>query len=290
MREKLLGRRDRRKKQLRLFTNRPIVSRMTLMHLFLLAAIQGVTEFLPVSSSGHLALVSMVSPLPDQGVLIDVALHGGTLLAVMAYFRHDVRIMVQGLIDLVLGRPSKAAETSQFMIMATLPVLIAGALLLVTNTHAVLRQPEIIGWASIAFAIPLYFVDRIAPQRDLTSLTHRDAMWLGLAQMLSLIPGASRSGVTMTAGRALGFSRSDAAHYSMLMAIPVIAVFTILGLVDLARAPDPTALEDGLIAAAGAAVFAFATIHGFMKLTARLSFTPFVIYRLVLGGAILWLL
>lgn len=263
---------------------------MTLMHLFLLAAIQGVTEFLPVSSSGHLALVSMVSPLPDQGVLIDVALHGGTLLAVMAYFRHDVRIMVQGLIDLVLRRPSKAAATSQFMIMATLPVLIAGALLLITNTHAVLRQPEIIGWASIAFAIPLYFVDRIAPRRDLTSLTHRDAMWLGLAQMLSLIPGASRSGVTMTAGRALGFSRPDAAHYSMLMAIPVIAVFTILGLADLARAPDPTALEDGLIAAAGAAVFAFATIHGFMKLTARLSFTPFVIYRLVLGGAILWLL
>ncbi len=263
---------------------------MTLEHIFLLAIIQGITEFLPVSSSGHLALVSSVTPLPDQGVLIDVALHGGTLCAVILYFYRDVLHMLTGLRDLILRRPSPAARFSLSMIIATFPVLAAGALLLASGFHTLLRQPEIIGIASIGFAVPLYLVDRFTPKRALSTLTHRDALWLGLMQVLALIPGASRSGVTMTGGRALGFSRLDAARYSMLMAIPVIAVFTILGLIELAQDPNPAHLGDALIAAFCAALFAFATIHGFMKLTARLSFTPFVIYRIILGGLVLTLL
>lgn len=263
---------------------------MTLWHIFILAIIQGVTEFLPVSSSGHLALVSAVTSLPDQGVIIDIALHGGTLLAVMAYFHRDVIKMGRGLLDLSLRRQTPAADFSGHMVVATLPVLLAGAVLMASGFHTLLRQPEIIGLASIAFAIPLYFVDRLTPRRQLAALTRRDALWLGLSQICALIPGASRSGVTMTAGRALGFSRPDAARYSMLMAMPVIAVFTLLGLIDLAQDPNPMALSDGLLAAGFAALFAFATIHGFMKLTARLSFTPFVLYRLILGGLILLML
>lgn len=287
MSHKLRGVEELRKKHLPAFHIRNTLARMSYVYLFALAIIQGVTEFLPVSSSGHLALAHSVTAFPDQGVLVDVALHGGTLLAVIAYFRHDVALILRGLIHLVLRRESFEARMAGNLIIATLPVLVAGGALVLSGYADTLRSPTVIAWASIGFALPLYLADRLSQRLDFSSTTWSTALFIGLAQICALIPGASRSGVTMTAGRFCGFNRHDAAKFSMLMAMPVIGLFALAGLLDLYQSQDHGRLSVALIGAAVAAIFAFATIHGFLKLTARVSYTPFVLYRLALGIVIL---
>ena len=160
---------------------------MGLDHLLLLAAIQGITEFIPVSSSGHLQLVHGLTAFPDHGLAVDVALHAGTLLAVMAYFYRDVGLMLVGARDIVRRQPSAPAHLVRVLVIASLPVLLAGATLVVLGVTDALRKPEIVAWASIVFAIPLWLADagEGGGARDI----------VGLAQMLALIPGASRAGV-----------------------------------------------------------------------------------------------
>ena len=269
---------------------------MGLDHLLLLAAIQGITEFIPVSSSGHLQLVQGLTAYPDHGLVIDVALHTGTLLAVMAYFRRDVRLMLNGTRDIIRRQPSTAAHLVQVLAIASLPVLLAGAALVVFDVTYVLRMPEIVAWASIIFAIPLWLADRrqglaspnITSERgDPQSISPRHALIIGLAQMLALIPGASRAGVTITAGLFLGFDRTQAARFSMLLAMPVIAAFALIGLVDLVQSGAPQALGTALVAALLAGLFAFATIHVFLKMTRMMGLLPFVIYRIGLGIGLL---
>ncbi len=260
---------------------------MSLIYVTVLALLQGLTEFLPVSSSGHLALVHSIMDLPDQGVLVDVALHGGTLLAVMTYFHKDLWRMLGGLIDLVRRKTSADAALALQIILATLPVLVAGGLLVLSGYADILRTPQIIALSSIFFAIPLYLADRITARLTMDQLTVKAAALIGLAQVFALIPGASRSGVTMAAGRGCGLDRADAARFSMLLAMPVITLFALAGLVDLYRAPSTDMFSAALIGAAMAAIVAFLTIHWFLKLTARFSYTPFVIYRIALGGVIL---
>jgi undecaprenyl-diphosphatase len=260
---------------------------MSLIYVTVLALIQGLTEFLPVSSSGHLALVHSIIDMPDQGVLVDVALHGGTLLAVMAYFHKDLWRMLGGLLDLLQRKNSADAALAMMITIATLPVIIAGGLLVLSGYADVLRTPQVIALSSIGFAIPLYLADRMTAQLAIDELTLKAALLIGLAQVCALIPGASRSGVTMTAGRACGLDRADAARFSMLLAMPVITLFALAGLVDLYRAPNTEMFSAALIGAALSAVVAFLTIHGFLKLTARFSYTPFVVYRIALGAIIL---
>ena len=270
---------------------------MGLDHLLLLAAIQGITEFIPVSSSGHLQLVHGLTAYPDHGLVIDVALHAGTLLAVMAYFRRDVGPMLVGARDIIRRQPSAAAHLVQVLVIASLPVLLAGAVLVALDATDALRKPEIVAWASIIFAIPLWLADRrqASQSSDITaseggdpqSISPRHALIIGLAQMLALIPGASRAGVTITAGLFLGFDRTQAARFSMLLAMPVIAAFALVGLVDLVQAGALQALGTALVAALLAGLFAFATIHVFLKMTRMMGLLPFVIYRIGLGIGLL---
>jgi undecaprenyl-diphosphatase len=284
---KLLPRFMNRKKQLPETGNRHNVWPMTLENIFILAVIQGITEFLPISSSGHLSLLHNVTSYPDQGVMIDVALHAGTLLAVLAYFRADVATVLIGVWNIIRGKDGTENKLAWAMVIATVPILIGGGLLLASGYADVLRSAQVIAWASIIFAIPLYLCDRCVIDKTIADVDGRFALWVGLSQILALIPGASRSGVTMTAARALGLSREDAARFSMLMACPVIFLFALAGFYDLMSAEDPGRLQDGLIAGGLAAIIAFVSIHLFIKLTKRLSFLPFVIYRIGLGTAIL---
>ena len=270
---------------------------MGLDHLLLLAAIQGITEFIPVSSSGHLQLVHGLTAFPDHGLAVDVALHAGTLLAVMAYFYRDVGLILVGARDIVRRQPSAPANRVWVLMIASLPVLLAGAILVVLGVTDALRKPEIVAWASIVFAIPLWLADRKHATRssdikasergDVQTISPRHALIIGLAQMLALIPGASRAGVTIMAGLYLGFDRTQAARFSMLLAMPVIGAFALVGLVDLVQAGALEALGMALVAGLLAALFAFATIHMFLKITRKIGLLPFVIYRIGLGIGLL---
>ncbi len=261
---------------------------MAFDHILILALIQGVTEFIPVSSSGHLTLAHGLSTLDDHGVAMDVALHAGTLVAVMVYFRQDVIRLLTGLVHLPLRRQSDEATQAGHMIYATLPVLLAAALVLASGILDSLRSAHVVAWASIIFALPLYLADRFAAaDKTLAHMQARPALVMGCAQMLALIPGASRAGVTIMAGRALGFSREAAARYSMLMAMPVIASFALFGLIELVREAAWGALGDAALGALMAALFAFISIDLFLRLTRRISLLVFVLYRLALGGVIL---
>ena len=270
---------------------------MGLDHLLLLAAIQGIVEFIPVSSSGHLQLVHGLTAFPDHGLAVDVALHAGTLLAVMAYFYRDVGLMLVGARDIVRRQPSAPAHLVRVLVIASLPVLLAGATLVVLGVTDALRKPEIVAWASIVFAIPLWLADRRHATRssdikvyeggDVQTISLRNALIIGLAQMLALIPGASRAGVTIMAGLYLGFDRTQAARFSMLLAMPVIGAFALAGLVDLVQAGALEALGTALVAGLLAALFALATIHVFLKMTRTIGLLPFVIYRIGLGIGLL---
>lgn len=270
---------------------RTLVCRMGFDQLLLLAAVQGLTEFIPVSSSGHLVLAHAVRNDGTQTIaapILDVALHFGTLLAVMVYFKKDTASLAVGAVDILRHRKGAPRNAALAMSIATLPVLLAAALLLAGGWLDALRQPHIVAWASIVFAVPLYLADRFG-RADITlaHIDNRPALMLGLAQMLALVPGASRAGVTIMAARALGFSREAAARYSMLMAMPVILAFALFGVLELLAEGNFQGLGTALIGALLAALFAFAAIDLFLKMTRRLSLLPFVIYRIGLGVAIL---
>jgi undecaprenyl-diphosphatase len=263
---------------------------MDLVYLIVLALVQGITEFLPISSSAHLILAPEITGQADQGPLIDVMAHLGTLLAVLVYFHRDVRAVIAGKLALIQGRITQGGRLVLLIAVATPPVLLFGGGLYVTGLADALRDPMVIAWATLIFALPLWLADHYGRQSvTVESLSWRGAILIGLAQMLALIPGASRSGVTMTAARAVGMARSDAARFSMLMAVPVIAAFGLLAGVELARGADPGAsLIDGLLIAGLSFAAALAAIAVLMKVVDRIGFLPFVIYRLALAGALFW--
>ena len=268
---------------------------MSMTQIFLLAIIQGVTEFLPVSSSGHLNLLHGLTDLPDQGIIIDVAVHAGTLLAVMIYFRHDVIRLLHGGIEILspqsAKKPSENKSEAIQIIIATLPILPVGALLVLTGWIDLLRDPKVVAWATIIFTLPLFLADHFRQSNISVAATGwRGAAIIGCAQIFALIPGASRAGVTITAARTLGCTRHDAARFSMLLSIPVIVIFAGLGLMDLLVAGDLTLIGNAALAAVLAAATALVSIHLFMKMTAKLSLLPFVLYRLVLGASLLYIL
>ena len=256
----------------------------------ILGLIQGITEFLPISSSGHLVLVPHVFGWVDQGLMFDVAANTGSLLAVIVYFRRDVGRLIQGfarslspggLLDNEDGRLAWS------IVLATVPVGLAG-LLFKDRIATLARDPVVVGFASIVFGVLLYWADRSGTRhRALGTLVWRDALWIGLAQALALVPGASRSGVTITAGLLIGFTRGDAARFSFLMAIPVGVLAGGLELLDLARlSPTPhdwAVMGWGLLVSA---LSAYLVIDWLLSWLQRQTMTVFVVYRLVLGGAI----
>ena len=262
---------------------------MMLWHLVLLALIQGVTEFLPISSSGHLVLLPNLTGLDDQGQVIDVAVHVGTLGAVIVYFWPDVRLGLWGVPRLLTGRIDTPGARLAFLLMvATVPVILVGLVLHLTGLADALRSMAVIGWTMLVFGLVLYWADQRGPMRKQTeNWSLRDAVILGLWQAVALIPGTSRSGITITGARFLGYGRDSAARLSMLMSIPTIAASGILLGADVAMAADLAALRDGAIAAALAFAAALVALAVMMRLLKTISFTPYVIYRIVLGVILL---
>ena len=262
---------------------------MPLFHLLLLAVIQGITEFLPVSSSGHLILLPGLTGMADQGVALDVAVHVGTLVAVVLYFWKDVKIAASGTVHLILGRfGTPGAKLALFLIIATIPVILAGLVLHATGLTHGLRSVALIGWTMLVFGLVLYWADKAgAQQRKAQDWTMRDACLMGLAQALALLPGTSRSGITITAARALGYDREGAARLAMLMSIPTIAASGVLLAGDAVAQADLALLRDASIAAAFACASAFLALTVMMRLLRTISFTPYVAYRIVLGAVLL---
>jgi undecaprenyl-diphosphatase len=261
---------------------------MPLEQIITLALIQGITEFLPISSSAHLILVPYFAGWDDQGPLIDVSLHVGTLFAVMLYFWRDLATLLRGLGHLLAARTTPEARLLLLLVMATLPVLAAGYALQRSGYLADLRSLEVIAWANLGFALLLWASDSLGLTiRRVEHTSVLDAITIGLAQVLSLVPGTSRAGITMTAARLLGYERPQAARFSMLLSIPTIAVIGAATALEIEGAGDAALRSDAILAAALAFVAALIAIWFMMALLRRTTMFVFVAYRLALGAFLL---
>lgn len=257
---------------------------MELMHVLVLSLLQGITEFLPVSSSAHLILVPRLADWPDQGIAFDIAVHVGTLSAVVLYFRKDLLPMARDWFGWWRNRRlTPDARLAWAVLLGTVPVGLAG-LAFRHTIESGLRSPMIIAATTILFGALLWWADaRHRGERDEHTVTWRDVLVIGIAQAVALIPGTSRSGITLTAGLMVGLGRQAAARYAFLLSIPVIALAGLLESLKLVQQPQPadwTALALGAILSG---VSAFLVIHYFLRLIARVSMLPFALYRLLLG-------
>lgn len=263
---------------------------MPILDLVILALIQGVAEFLPISSSAHLILFPALTGEADQGLAIDAAVHVGTLAAVMLYFRAETGRLFGGAFALMRGRTDdENARLVLMLALATIPVVIAGGAIAATGLDTALRSVALIAWTTIIFAIVLWLADRFGGQ-GLTLGAWRipGVLAMGLAQAISIIPGVSRSGITMSAARAMGYGRVEAARLSLLMSIPATMAVGGYLAVKLARAGDVSLGMDALLAAALAFLAALLALVFLMRMLRTWSMTPFVLYRLALGAFLLW--
>ena len=265
---------------------------MATFHLLLIAMLQGITEFLPISSSGHLILWPALTGLEDQGQVIDVAVHLGTLVAVILYFWRDVGLALGGIPKLIYGRvDSPGAKLAFLLLVATVPVVIIGLLLKLTGLDDIMRgSVALIGWTMLGFGVVLWWSDRtVATHETAANWSLRHAVILGLWQALALIPGTSRSGICITGARHLGYGRVHATKLAMLMSIPTIIASGTLLAAEVAATADYTIVKDAALAAVFAFVAALAALILMMRLLKTVSFTPYVIYRIILGvGLLVW--
>lgn len=263
---------------------------MEWLHVVVLAIVQGLTEFLPISSSGHLVLVPVLLGWPDQGLPFDVAVHLGTLGAVVYYFRRELWPMIRDALGTLRGGPrTRESDLAWCVVIGTVPAVIAGGLFGGFVGEA-LRSPLVIATSTAGFGLLLWIADaRGGRARDETQIGWRDALIVGLAQAVALIPGTSRSGITITAALFLGLTRQAAARFSFLLSIPIILAATCYELMKLYREPEPAdwgALSLGTVAAG---VVAYLTIRGFIALLDRIGMAPFAIYRLFLAAVLFWI-
>ncbi len=264
---------------------------MTLTQIIVLALLQGFTEFLPISSSAHLILTPHVLGFSDQGLAFDLAVHLGTLLAVVLYFRHLIwEVLRDWLASLApSGQATKNSRLGWQIILATLPVMVVGVLIKDLVEHQ-LRAPLVIAATTILFGAALWWADKgFRHHREMSTMSWRDALLVGLAQALALVPGTSRSGITMTAALMLGYSRKAAARFSFLLAVPTILASVIWVGKDLVGTTEPVAWGDlglGVLFSFGAAI---TTIHFFLRYIERVGMAPFAWYRFALGAVILLL-
>jgi len=262
---------------------------MDITQALVLAIIQGITEFLPISSTAHLILVPLITGWPDQGLSFDVALNTATWLAVVVYFRKDIIAISRGFVRSLGERSLKGNHEGALAWMAllgTIPVGLAGVL-----AHDVvageLRTLEVIGWSSIIWGLVLWVADRNPGRTDIKEVGWKAAIAVGLAQAIALVPGTSRSGITMTAGLFMGLSRMAAARFSFLLAIVVGALAGAKEGADMVKAGVDTPWTAVLIVGSVAFVSAYLAIHYFLKIISRSSMVPFVVYRVALGVVIL---
>ncbi|MGH1398154.1 MAG: undecaprenyl-diphosphate phosphatase [Alphaproteobacteria bacterium] len=266
---------------------------MPLLDIIILSLIQGITEFLPVSSSGHLVLAGHAlnegkDPSWNNHMMLDVAVHIGTLFSVLIYFRHDIRDMFRGIKSAFTGQiDNHGTRMILHVTIGSIPVIIAGLALHLLKPDWLLAI-EIIGWTTLIFGIILWVADR-APERktDLGQMTLKDAFLIGLAQSLALIPGVSRSGITMTAGRFLGYSRTECAHYALLLGIIAISGAGALGSLSIIESHDLALTLDIGLAILLSFIAGWISIALMMRMLQKTSFAPFAIYRIILGLALL---
>jgi undecaprenyl-diphosphatase len=258
------------------------------IQVIVLAIVQGFTEFLPISSSAHLILVPRLFGWPDQGLAFDVAVHVGTLSAVVWYFRRDLLSMTRDWVASVARRETVGdSRLAWGVILGTIPVGLAG-LLLGDLIEAQLRSPLVIAATTIGFGLALWWADAAgAKSRTEHSLSWRDVLIIGCAQALALVPGTSRSGITMTAALALGLDRSGAARFSFLLSIPVIVLAGGLKLSSLLGQAHSVDWQALLLGSVLSALSAYICIDWFLKLMQRIGMMPFIVYRLALGVLLL---
>jgi undecaprenyl-diphosphatase len=263
---------------------------MTLEQIIVLAVVQGITEFLPISSSGHLILVPVLVGWQDQGLLVDVMAHIGSLAAIIAYFWRDVVSLIGGGLDLLRGRLTAPGRMVLYIAAATVPAVALGVVFKMTGFIDAIRGPQIVAWNAIVFALLMLAADRLGPHlRTTADMTAWSAIAVGAAQALALVPGTSRSGVTMTAARSLGFTRPEAARFSFLIGMPAIAGAGLLVFGEAIEAGETISTHAYLVG--GLTFFtSLAAIAFLMAILRRYSLLPFVIYRIILGGVLLWLI
>ena len=246
------------------------------IEILILSAIQGISEFLPVSSAAHLVLVSKYYAFTNQSVLIDICLHLGSLIAIIVYFRNDLFHFIKNrsfLIKILVG---------------TIPIIPVGYILYQTRLIDQLRSLEVIGWMSLIFAILLYISDKSKVTKKIdTNFTNRSAIFIGLFQVLALIPGVSRTGVTITSGRMLGFNRFDSAKISFLLSIPTLAAASLLGIYNIYREASTELNFLAIIAVIFSFIFSYITIALFFSFIKKFSLSIFIIYRIALSLFIL---
>lgn len=262
---------------------------MALLHIVLLALLQGLTEFLPISSSAHLILLPKLSGWSDQGLAFDVAVHVGTLSAVVWYFRGEVSKMLRDWVaSLVVRKHVGDSHLAWAVGFGTIPVGLAG-LLFQDVVETTLRSPMVIAWATLVFGLLLWWADvQGKRERDEHSIGWRDVLVIGVAQAVALIPGTSRSGITMTAGLMMGLTRAGAARFSFLLSIPVIVLAGGLNTIELVQSSHPVDWTALGLGAAFSAISAYICIHLFLKMLERIGMLPFVIYRLALAAVLFW--
>jgi len=258
---------------------------LDIWHIIILAILQGLTEFLPISSSGHLILFPQLTGLIDQGLAFDVAVHVGSLIAVLTYFRADLKPLFISWLQSIKTRQLTAESRLVWGVaIGTIPVGFIGLAIQFTDIENLLRSPQIIATTTIGFGLLLWWMDVIGKrQRDELSLRWRDILLIGLAQALALIPGTSRSGITMTIALLLGLTRKAAARFSFLLSIPVILLAgtsETLTLLNQNTSVNWVALGFGVVFSA---LSAYLCIRVFISLLDRIGMLPFVLYRVALG-------
>ncbi len=265
---------------------------MDSLQIVVLAVVQGITEFLPISSSGHLILVPYFTNWPDQGLDFDLAVHIGTLTAIVAYFRRTLAAMARDWVLSVRDRREVGESRLAWAVLfGTIPAGVVG-LLFRHDIETTLRSPLVVACTTVGYALLLFAADRFGAQRrDERTVGWLDVVVIGCAQALALVPGTSRSGVTMTAGLFRGLSREAAARFSFLLAVPVM---TAAGLAEVAgyageSASGPLDTRAIVLGLAVSAVTGFACIHYFLKWLTRFGMLPYVIYRLILGAVLFFL-
>jgi undecaprenyl-diphosphatase len=266
---------------------------MPILHIVILAFIQGATEFLPISSSGHLALThGFLNPentanYQKSALILDISVHIGTLFAVLLYFRHDLLGFLS-----IIGKNNDENNKNIPLcaIIASIPVIIVGFFVYMAAPD-ILRSVEITAWCTLIFAILLWVADKKGKtNRTLDDIKVRDALYIGIMQAIALIPGTSRSGITMTGARMLGFNRVESARFSMFLAIIAISGAGTLGGIDIINSEDTVIQAEALIAAAISFIVSWVSIAFMMKWLEKASFKPFIIYRIFLGIILLSLL
>lgn len=260
---------------------------MSKLEVIILSIIQGITEFLPISSSAHLILPSAIFGWEDQGIAFDVAVHVGTLLAVMLYFRQDIANLTVGWIKSLGGQHSTDSKLAWWVILATIPAGLAG-LLAADLIETFLRSPWVLAITTIVFGLLLWLADATAKQQvSMEQMNWRQALIIGLAQAVALIPGTSRSGITMTAAMLLGLDKVSAARFSFLLSIPIIVLSGGYQASKLLSEPTQYDISGILLGMVLSFISALICIHFFLKIISRMGMLPFVIYRLLLGIGLL---